>query len=240
MTHARLSFALTAALALCACKPAGAELRRGPTTTQAFPAPARPVADIVSDSWATPQMRDAAGEVPQIVHLLGLKPGMRVADIGAGEGYDSLRLARVLGPKGQVVAQDVTAAYLDKLQAQARRQGLANIRTVVGKPDDPALGADTLDAAIMVHMYHEIAQPYAFLHRLAPALKAGGRVGVEELDRPTNRHGTPPALLRCEWEAVGYRQVSVSQLQGGLGYFAVFEAPTPDRLTQPSAIKPCR
>ena len=87
-------------------------------------------------------------------------------------------------------------------------------------------------------MYHEIAHPYAFLYNLAGSLKPGARVGVEELDRPTPDHGTPPALLRCEFEAVGYRELSVAALQGGLGYFAVFAAPqTPP---PPQRIRACR
>lgn len=236
--HAAL--ALTALLASAGCGPAQGGGATVPAQAQPrFPAPGRPVGAIVSDRWSTPAMRDAAGEVPQIVRLLGIRPGMRIADIGAGDGYDSLRLAKVVGPSGRIVAQDLSPAYLGKLADEARRQGLTNIETVVGQPDDPRLPAASLDAAIMVHMYHEIAQPYAFLSRLAPALRAGGRVGVEELDRPTGRHGTPPALLRCEFEAVGYRHLSTTTLTGGLGYLAIFQAPGPAQRTQPSAIRPC-
>jgi hypothetical protein len=97
-----------------------------------------------------------------------------------------------------------------------------------------------VDAAIMVHMYHEIAEPYALLARLAPAFKAGGRLGIEELDRPTQAHGTPPRLLQCELNAAGYRTVSLSPLEGGLGYFAVFAAPTGATLPDPKAASACR
>lgn len=237
----QIAVALVTLFAGAGCGPAGGGSAVARADVQAvFPAAARPVAAIVSDRWSTPAMRDAAREVSQITSLLGIKRGMRVGDLGAGEGYDSLRLARVVGPTGRIVAQDVSAAYLAKLSAEARRQGLGNVETVVGQPDDPKLQAGSLDAAIMVHMYHEIAQPYAFLYRLAPALRTHGRVGVEELDRPTGQHGTPPDLLRCEFAAVGYRHVSTTPLSGGLGYFAIFEAPSPDRLVKPAAIRPCR
>ncbi|MND04846.1 hypothetical protein D3C83_252990 [compost metagenome] len=65
-------------------------------------------------------------------------------------------------------------------------------------------------------------------------------MGIEDLDRQTQNHGTPPALLKCELEAVGYRQVSFVTLRGGLGYLAVFEAPSLDKRPEPSAIKACK
>jgi hypothetical protein len=87
-------------------------------------------------------------------------------------------------------------------------------------------------------MYHEIAEPYAFLYNLARALKSGARVGIVDLDRPVQQHGTPPELLRCELAAVGYREVSFHALKGDAGYLAIFEPP-PTRL-RPSAIVPCQ
>jgi hypothetical protein len=89
-------------------------------------------------------------------------------------------------------------------------------------------------------MYHEVEQPYAFLYNLAPALKAGGRVAVVDLDRDTASHGTPRALLRCELEAVGYRQISTTTLKGDIGYLAVFEAPAAEARPEPGSIRACR
>src|SRR5690606_11950395 len=108
------------------------------------------------------------------------------------------------------------------------------------RPDDPRLPAGAIDRAILVHMYHEIEQPYALLWNLVPAMKPGARVGVIDMDRPTPNHGTPPALLRCEFEAVGYRETSFRELDGGGGYIAVFEPPTVANRPRPEAIKPCR
>jgi len=198
-------------------------------TLAASPAPAevtRPVASIVSPIWSNPERRDQAHEVEQIATRLALQPGMAVADIGAGSGYDTLRLSKVVGPRGRVVAEDVTPGYLSDLRSAIVAAGLKNVTVVSGAPSDPRLAPRSINAAIMVHMYHEIQQPMALLAALAPAFKAGGRLGIEELDRPTQAHGTPPKLLVCELAAAGYQLVQMSPLTGGLGYFAVFQPPT--------------
>ena len=204
----------------------------------AFPKPDRPVAEIVSPIWATEKERDAAKEAAQIIAALDLKPGLSVADLGAGSGYHTVRLARALGPDGRVYAQDVTPKYLADLAKRVRKEGLKNVTLVRGDPHDPRLPTASVDAAILVHMYHEIAHPYAFLHNLAPALKPGARVGIIDLARPTWEHGTPPDLLRCELAAVGYKPVGFHELQGGIGYLALFEPPAEQ--VAPSAITPCR
>ncbi len=212
----------------------------GWTAPPAFPLAQRPVASIVSPIWGDDGFRDAAREVDQIAGRLKLRPGQTVADIGAGSGYDTLRLAKVVAPGGSVIAEDVTPAYLETLKASATSRRLANIRTVLGSTGDPKLAPQSIDAAIMVHMYHEIQRPYELLYNLAPAFRVGGRLGIEELDRPTELHGTPPALLTCELRAVGYRQLSLAPMKGGLGYFAVFAAPGAATRPAPGLIKACR
>ena len=205
-----------------------------------FPAPDRRVARIVSPVWSSGPDRDAADEAGQLVRGLDIRAGMAVADIGAGSGYHTVRLSPVVGPSGRVYAQDVTAEYLGPLRAEVARRGLSNVEVVLGQPDDPGLPPASVDRAVMVHMYHEVAQPYGLLWRLVDSLKPGAKVGVVDLDRPAERHGMPPALLRCEFEAVGYRQVDFRVLEGGVGYLAVFEPPTAAARPQPEAITPCR
>ena len=162
---------------------------------------------------------------------------MVVGDVGAGAGYHTVRLSEVVGLSGTVVAQDVRRDYLTYLAKRVQGLKLTNVKIALGEPHDPRLPAASLDAAVLVHMYHEIAEPYAFLYNLAPALKPGARVGIVDLDRPTQQHGTPPQLLRCELAAVGYRQLSLNALTGDAGYLAIFEAPR--KRPQPSAIVPC-
>jgi SAM-dependent methyltransferase len=205
---------------------------------KAFPRFERPVAEIVSPRRSTETARDANEEAQQLAHLMGLKSGMVVGDVGAGAGYHTVRLSRVVGPSGTVVAQDVRRDYLTDLAKRVQQLKLTNVKIGLGEPHDPRLPPASLDAAVLVHMYHEIAEPYAFLYNLAPALKPGARVGIVDLDRPTQQHGTPPQLLRCELAAVGYREVSLQTLTGDAGYLALFEPPI--ERPQPSAIVPCR
>jgi SAM-dependent methyltransferase len=205
----------------------------------AFPKPDRPVAEIISPIWATEKERDAVKEADQLIAGLDLKPGMSVADLGAGSGYHTVRLARALGPDGRVFAQDVMPKYLADLQKRVRKEGLQNITLVRGEPHDPRLPAGSVDVAILVHMYHEIAQPFAFLYNLVPALKPGARVGIVDLDRPIGEHGTRPNLLRCELAAVGYEEVSFTKLTGDIGYLAVFRPPAEAVRTPPGQIKVC-
>ena len=121
----------------------------------AFPNPDRPVADIVSPIWHDEKERDAAGEPSQLVHLLGIKSGMTVKDIGAGSGYYVVRLSPIVGPHGRVIAEDVVPEYLRGLRRRVRTLRLQNVAISLGEPHDPRLPADTLDVAILVYMYHE-------------------------------------------------------------------------------------
>ncbi len=163
-----------------------------------------------------------------------------MADIGAGSGYHTVRLSPVVGPTGRVYAQDVVEGYMADLRRDVARRKLTNVEFVLGSEGDPGLAPNTVDRAILVHMYHEIGQPYGLLWRLADALKPGAKVGVVDLNRRPEHHGMPPSLLRCEFEAVGYRQTSFTEMTGGVGYLAVFTPPKPGARPQPEAIKPCR
>jgi SAM-dependent methyltransferase len=206
-----------------------------------FPSPQRPVALIVSPSRSRfpEEHRDSLNEAGEITRLLQLKPSMTVGDIGAGSGYHTVRLSPLVGPTGSVIAEDVTRDYLIELAKRTDSLKLTNVRFALGEPHDPRLPAHSLDAAILVHMYHEVAQPYAFLYNLATALKQDARVGIVDLERPTVEHGTPIELLRCELAAVGYREIATHQLAGDGGYLAVFSPPEGAGRKSPRDIVPC-
>jgi len=203
----------------------------------AFPKPDRPVAEIVAPRWSSEAERDRAGEFEAVAQGMGIAAGETVADIGAGSGYYVVRLSQRVGPGGRVLAEDVTPDYLAALEK--RVAGRANVTVVQGEPHDPRLSAASVDAAILVHMYHEITQPFGLLHNLAAAMRPGGRVGIVDADTIPSRHGTPPALLRCELKAAGYRETAFQPLKDG-AYLAVFAAPAPDERPRPETIRPCR
>jgi len=205
--------------------------------TSAFPAPDRPVASIISPEYSDEKTRDGHGEAERVLNLLRIRPSQRVADIGAGLGYYTVRIARRLGPGATVYATDVKSEYLDQLRERLVRERITGVQLILGLPRDPRLPTDSVDLAILSHMYHEIENPYEFLYRLQPSLAPDARVGIIDMDRPTQSHGTPPALLRCELAAVGYRQLDFVLLSPADGYLAIFARPA--NLPAP-AIKPCR
>ena len=202
-----------------------------------FPAPARPVASIVSDSYSTERERDQRNEAQAVMNKAGVKRGMTVADIGAGEGYYTIRLAARVGDDGRVLAEDIVPEVRDRLAERVARERLDNVSVRLGDPANPRLPAGSFDRVLMVHMYHEIAQPYEFLWNVRPALKPDGQLVVVDADRPTSRHGTPPALLDCELRAVGFQRVRQLPMPSAGGYIAIFRADGPR--PAPEAIRPC-
>jgi len=202
-----------------------------------FPAAGRPVAHIVSSRWSTEEARDRVDEVGQVMNKSGILPGMTVADIGAGEGYYTTRLARRVGKRGHVLAEDIDPRVRDALAQRVARERLDNVSVRLGEPANPELPTASFDRIFMIHMYHEIQQPYELLWRIRPSLRPDGEIVVVDANRPTQDHGTPPALLRCEFSRVGYTQVALEDMPSAGGYLATFRAagPRPD----PATIKSC-
>ena len=203
-----------------------------------FPKPHRPVASIVADTFSTEDARDRMGEFERVVSLAGVKPGMWVADVGAGQGYYSVRLSPVVGPRGRVLAEDIVPEVRDRLALRVQRENLDNVAVSVGEPDNPKLPPHSLDRVFLVHMYHEVDSPYAFLWHIRDSLKPGGLIIVVDADRPPKRHGLPPLQLRCEFEAVGLQLRSFEPIENGDAYFAAFAPAGPK--PKPSDIKACK
>lgn len=195
------------------------------------------MASIISDQWSSEDSRERAGEAAKVLDLLGIRPGMAVADIGAGAGYYVGHLSQRVGPGGRVIAQDVDRRTLNRLGQRVSRERLGNVSLVLGEPHDPRLAPRSVDLALLVHMYHEIAQPFGLLANLVPAMQPGGRVAILDVDGPVLGHGTPRALLSCELAAVGYREVAWHWIEGQSVYLAVFEPPAAS--PEPDHIVPC-
>ena len=202
-----------------------------------FPKAQRDVASIVSDSFSTEDARDRLGEAEAVIAFAGVKPGMSAADIGAGEGYYTTRLSHVVGAKGRVLAEDIVPEVRDRLAIRVQREGLDNVAVRLGLPDDPKLPAPSFDRIFLVHMYHEVAEPYAFLWHLREGLRQGGLVVVVDARRPVKKHGMPPALLQCEFASLGLTRLREAALNGTDSYMGLYAATSPR--PEPAAIKPC-
>ena len=216
---------------------AGAVLLAGcekPAEQSTFPMPERPVAPIVSARYSDEDARDSAGEFETVVDLAEVGPGMTIADIGAGEGYYTVRLSPLVGKQGRVLAQDIVPRTRDELARRVQRENLENVAVKLGQPANPMLPPNSFDRILLIHMYHEIEQPSEFLWHIRGALKRGGRIVVVDADRPTDRHGTPPRLLVCEFGALGYELTRFERLGDSESYFAQFEGigerPEPDKI----------
>lgn len=230
--HAATALLLLAA----ACQPAGDQVDR-PDSAKEFPQADRPVSRSGDPALSSEDVRDSRGEAQKVMDLAQMAEGMTVADIGAGEGYYTIRLAERVGAEGRVLAQDIDREALERLGQRVERERLDNVSIKLGSADDPRLPVDSFDRIFLVHMYHEVSEPYAFLWRLWPALNATGQVIVVDTDRPTDQHGIPPLLLSCEFEAVGFKLVEFIEKPDIRGYFARFE-PAAER-PEPSEIRPC-
>jgi ubiquinone/menaquinone biosynthesis C-methylase UbiE len=156
------------------------------------------------------QIKAAELEVPELAKLLDLKPGMHVADVGAGFGAWTVRLAKVVGPSGHVYATDIGSAQLAALRDYAKREGLTNVTVIEGAAQTTNLPALCCDAILLRDAYHHLTEPEKILASLAAALKPGGRLAVIDFPPrpnsdvpagvPANRggHGVPPQVVERE------------------------------------------
>jgi SAM-dependent methyltransferase len=137
-----------------------------------------------------------------------------------------------------VLAEDIVPDVTDELTDRVQRERLDNVAIRLGKPDDPKLPAKSFDRIFLVHMYHEVASPYAFLWHMREGLKPDGLVVVVDANRPVAHHGMPPEQLKCELAALNLTPTKFTMLTGGEAYFMAFRIAGPR--PEPQAIKPCR
>jgi ubiquinone/menaquinone biosynthesis C-methylase UbiE len=149
------------------------------------------------------------------LRLLRIRKGATVADIGAGSGYITIRMAKIVGPMGKVYASDIQQGMLELLQQNVSKAKLDNVIPVLGTIDDPKLPADSLDLAIMVDVYHEFSEPQKMLQRIREALKADGRLVLleyraEDASVPIlPDHKMTKAQVKQEVEHEGFKQSRV-------------------------------
>jgi ubiquinone/menaquinone biosynthesis C-methylase UbiE len=170
-------------------------------------------------SWAqvADDSREKTEKVSDILSALQAEPGKRIADIGAGEGFYSLRIARAVGPTGRVTAVDVSEKYLEKLRARIQQDKVTNVDVVVGAVDDPRLPQGTFDAVLIYNAYHEMTTPEPILKALFLALKPGGRLVMSEPLHDNVRsatrgeqvkdHEIGPNFVQQELQAAGFEVI---------------------------------
>jgi ubiquinone/menaquinone biosynthesis C-methylase UbiE len=145
--------------------------------------------------------RDAWQKPDLIMDALRIGEGSVVADLGAGGGWFTVRLARRVGPNGRVYAQDVQPQMLDSIRRRVDRDGFRNVEYVRGEPADPRLPAGTLDAVLIVDTYHEFVNPVVLLRRLGESLKPTGRIGIVNFTTEGGGPG-PPLSQRVDAQRV--------------------------------------
>ncbi len=166
--------------------------------------------------WLEREEREKEERTDLLIKELGVKPGMVIADIGAGTGYFSRRLSPLVGNKGKIVAVDVQPQMVALLERLAAREKLTNISVVLGQSDSVKLPDSSIDLAIMVDVYHELEFPYEMMSSIVKALKPGGRlvlveyraedsfVPIKEIHKMTEAQvRTEAAVHSLIWERTG-------------------------------------
>jgi ubiquinone/menaquinone biosynthesis C-methylase UbiE len=165
-------------------------------------------------------------QIDRVMDLLGIKRGVHVADIGAGSGWFTVRSARRVGNEGVVYAVEINPEYVRHIKRRAKREKLSNIRTVLGKPNDPVLPPASIDVAFLLKTYHEIEHPIAFLRRLRPSLRPGARLGIIDKKGKGDDHGVNADIVIKEAAQAGFTLAAQHDFVKGdsVDYFLIFKA----------------
>ena len=167
--------------------------------------------------------RDERLQINRVMDILGITPGKKVADIGAGSGWFTVRAARRVGEGGTVYAVDINPEAIRYVDDRARKEKLRNVKTILGKADDPLLPAGTVDAVLLLKTYHEVAEPVALLRNLRGALRSGAKVGIIDRNGNGEDHGVGREVVLREATQAGYRLLDQYDFVKGdkMDYFLV-------------------
>jgi len=168
--------------------------------------------------------RDKRLHINRVMDILGIASGKAVTDIGAGSGWFAVRAARRVGPSGTVYAVDINPEAIRYIDRRAHSESLANVKTILSKPDDPMLPKKAVDAVLLLKTYHEVADPVTLLEHLRPALRPGARLGVIDRNGNGTDHGVDRKIVIDEAARAGYRLVETYDFvkDDGMDYFLVF------------------
>jgi SAM-dependent methyltransferase len=185
-----------------------------PASQSTHPLTGRHIANVMGfggADWLERPERESEENVEGALNAIGLRPGMTVAEVGAGTGYVALRMARRVGPSGKVYANDLQPQMLVVLRNNAAKGGITNVETVLGSETDPKLPTGQIDLIILVDVYHEFSQPQKMLQGIRRALKPDGRLvqleyRKEDINVSINPdHKMSVAEAKAEVEAEGFK-----------------------------------
>ncbi len=168
--------------------------------------------------------RDERLQINRVMDILGVTEGKTIADIGAGSGWFTVRAARRVGEHGVVYAVDINPESIRYVSERAQKEQLRNIKTILGKPDDPLLPAGSIDSVLLLKTYHEVAQPVTLLRNLRPALRPGAKLGIIDRNGNGENHGVGREVIIREAAQAGYRLLKQYDFVKGdkMDYFLVF------------------
>lgn len=168
--------------------------------------------------------RDQRLQIQRVMNLLGIKAGSSVADIGAGSGWFSLRAAARVGTGGVVYAEDINPEAVKYIGDRIQKEKLSNVKTVLGSADDPKLPVDSIDAVLLLKVYHEVAHPVVLMTKLKPSLRSGAKIGIIDRNGNGTNHGVNSDVIKREMAEAGFRLLSSYDFTkaDGQDYFLVF------------------
>jgi SAM-dependent methyltransferase len=170
--------------------------------------------------------RDTRLQIDRVMNLLDIQPGKSVADVGAGSGWFTVRAAQRVTPGGTVYAEDINPEAISFIRKRAQREHLANITVVQGTPNDPRLPPSSVDAVLMLKVYHEVANPAELLRSLRPSLRPGAKIGIIDRNGNGENHGLDASIVIREMGLAGFRLSGHYDFTkaDGQDYFLIFSA----------------
>lgn len=170
--------------------------------------------------------RDKKLQIDRVMDLLDIVEGKNVGDIGAGSGWFTARASKRVGATGIVLAEDINPLAIEYIGKRITKDNLTNVKTVLGRPDDPMLPSGSVNAVLLLKVYHEIAHPVEFMKKLKPALRDGGKIGIIDKNGNGANHGVNHDVVEKEMGEAGFRLSATYDFTkaDGQDYFMIFVA----------------
>ncbi len=168
--------------------------------------------------------RDAKLQIDRVMDILNIQWGKTVADIGAGGGWFTVRAARRVGKNGVVYGEDINSSAVSAIEKRAAKEHLPQVHAVLGVADDPKLPPASVNAVLLLKVYHEIDRPMDFMRHLRASLAPNARIGIIDRNGNGADHGLKQSILEAEMDEAGYREIKHYDFTkaDGQDYFLVF------------------